>query len=71
MLAKECEGTAKQIIVVIEKAEPKSRKSKTASFLAGVKTMWYEKECRELKERLGRCQTQLGLQLHYLTRLAK
>ena len=68
-LANECDALAKQIIALIEKAEPKSPKSKSASLRAAVKTMWYESDRRKLEERLSKCRGQLGLQLQYLTRL--
>jgi hypothetical protein len=70
MLADECDGLAKQIIALIEKVEPKGRKSKGASLWAAAKTKWYEGDRHKLEDRLGHCRAQLSLQLNYFTRSA-
>ena len=67
-LATECASLAKQIVDLLEKIKPKSRKSKASSFYAGLKTKMYEGERRRLEEQLSHCRAQLDLQLSYLTR---
>lgn len=67
-LTTECDNIAEQIIDLIEKVEPKSRKSKGSSLRAAIKTKWYESDRRRLEERLNQCRAQLNLQLNYLTR---
>lgn len=67
-LATECDSLSEQIIDLIEKVEPKNRKSKGSSLRAAVKTKWYESDRRRLEDRLNQCRAQLNLQLNYLTR---
>lgn len=67
-LAAECASLAKQILDLLEKAKPKSRKSKASSLFAGLKAKMYEGERRRLEEQLSCCRAQLDLQLNFLTR---
>jgi hypothetical protein len=67
-LATECQSLAKQILDLLEKIKPKSRKSKGSSLIAGLKTKMYEGERRRLGLQLSNCRAQSDLQLNYLTR---
>ena len=68
MLATECQLICEEILTLLERNRPKSRGSRRAALLAGLKSRWREVERRRLEERLRDCRFQLTLQLQHLTK---
>jgi hypothetical protein len=65
-LAAECRILSDQILGLLEKIKPKDPKSKRQSVWSAIKTMWNDREKKELVQRLQNCRSQLELQLNFL-----
>jgi len=69
-LAAECRILSGQILDLLEKIKPKNPKSKRQSVWSAIKTMWNDREMKELGQRLQNCRSQLELQLNFLMRFS-
>jgi hypothetical protein len=67
-LAAECRILSDQILSLLEKIKPRNPKSKRESFWSAIKTMWNDREMKELVQRVQNCRSQLELQLNFLMR---
>lgn len=67
-LAAECRILSDQILSLLGKIKPKNPKSKRQSVWSAIKTLWSDREMKELVQRLQSCRSQLELQLNFLMR---
>ncbi|KAF7117748.1 hypothetical protein CNMCM5793_006928 [Aspergillus hiratsukae] len=66
-LAKECKSVAEDILKLLDKIKPKGPRSGFRIVHSAIKGLWYEKDISNLQDKLEKCRSQLGLQLHYVT----
>ncbi|RHZ59992.1 uncharacterized protein CDV56_104609 [Aspergillus thermomutatus] len=66
-LAKECKSVAEDILKLLDKIKPKGSNSSFQSVRSAIKGLRYEKDISNMQDKLEKCRSQLGLQLHYAT----